>query len=301
MQFEKNERNIKNDIANGITRSMNAAFLKHSYGKPQEPDFVSELVKSIPQDIYNSLKVYAPHYQFAVSGIFCHQKPLANFGMGSKSELGDILLVYIEENKYAVKKCNALLLQAKKVDKAPYTVPYANMPQLKLYEKWPKFTLERAGVFSGEEIDIQPKTLNTGAQFLLFQAPYKSETKVCCAYPDRDLAPEKKLSDQIVDLMKFFTGRTFLYEEALACNDDWTKLIWDLIRVSGVSLYNRRVIGRNNEPRRTSYGDFSMFDEMNGNLDIGDYDFGEEAVSCLLIYAKEEKKDFYQYEQIYLE
>lgn len=269
---------------------------------PQEPDFVAELVNSIPQDIYNSLKVYAPHYQYAISGIFCHQKPLADFGAGKRPELGDILLVYIEENKYAVKKCNALLMQAKKIDKVPYVVSSIDAHQLKLYEEWPRFTLERAGILSGKEIDIQPKTLNTGAQYLLFQAPYKSEKKVCCAYPDKELVLEKKLSDQIIDLMKFFTGRTFLYEEDFTYNDDWTKMIWDLIRISGVSAYNRRAIGRDNEPRRTICGDSSIFDEMNKKLDIDISDgiCGEEAVSCLIIYAKEKEEGFQQYEQLCL-
>lgn len=44
---------------------------------------------------------------------------LANYGVGKRPELGDILLVYIEENKYSVKKCNALLMQAKKQTEAP--------------------------------------------------------------------------------------------------------------------------------------------------------------------------------------
>ena len=298
MQFEKNEKNIKSDIANSITRSVNAAFLKSRFGNPQEPDFVAELVNGLPQDIYNSLKTYAPHYQYAVSGIFCHQKPLANYGGAKNPELGDILLVYIEENKYSVKKCNALLLQAKKVNKVPYNVSYGESHQLKLYEEWPKFTLERAGVLNGTEIDVQPKTLNAGAQYLLFQSACKDEKRVCCAYPDKELFLEKKLSEQIIDLMKFFTGRTFLYEENSACNDDWTKLIWDLIRISGVSTYNRRAIRRVNESRINTYGDIYIFDKMNRKIDISEDAFNEEAVSCLIIYAKETNKEIHQYEQL---
>lgn len=301
MQFEKNEKNIKSDIANSITRSMNAAFSKSRFGNPQEPDFVAELVNGLPQDIYNSLKTYAPHYEYAVSGIFCHQKPLANYGGAKNPELGDILLIYIEENRYSVKKCNALLMQAKKVNKVPYVVSYGETHQLKLYEEWPKFKLERAGILNGTEIDVQPKTLNAGAQYLLFQSPYKDEKRVCCAYPDRELFLEKKLSDQIIDLMKFFTGRTFLYQEEPACNDDWTKLIWDLIRISGESSYNRRSIGRVGEPRRTTYGEVSLFEEMNAKLDISEEFFCEEGVSCLIIYAKEMREENLQYEQLFLE
>lgn len=300
MRFEKNEKNIRSDIANGITRSMNAAFSKSTSGNPQEPDFVAELVDGITQDIYNSLNVYAPHYKYAVSGIFCHQKLFANYGGVKNPELGDMLLVYIEENKYSVKKCNALLMQAKKVQKVPYKISSAEAHQLKLYEEWPKFKLVRAGALTGKEIDVQPKTLNTGAQYLLFQSPYKDEKKVCCAYPDKELFLEKKLSDQIVDLMKFFTGRTFLYEEDSTCNDDWTKLIWDLIRISGVSTYNRRAMGRVNEPRTIIRGDLSVFDKMNRKFDINELDLGEEAVSCLMIYAKEKDEEVQQYEQLCL-
>ena len=59
--------------------------------------------------------------------------------------------------------------------------------------------------------------------------------------------------------MKFFTGRTFLFKKDPTCNDDWNKLIWDLIRISGVSTYNRRSIGRVGESRRVIYGDGSLF------------------------------------------
>lgn len=269
--------------------------LRHLYTHPQEPDFVAELVNSLPRDIYNTLSVYAPHYKYAISGIFCHQKPLANYGGGRKPELGDILVVYIEENRYCVKKCNALLMQAKKVNKVPYIVPNGETHQLRLYEEWPTFRLERAGALNGTEIDIQPKTLNSGAQYLLFQEPYTDEKMVSCAYPDRKLFLEKKLSNQIIDLMKFFTGRTFLFKQDPTCNDDWTKLIWDLIRISGVSTYNRRSIRRVGESRRVIYGESSLFDELNENLYIredflGDF-FGEGAVSCLMIYAKEIKEE----------
>ena len=82
-------------------------------------------------------------------------------------------------------------MQAKKVNKVPYIVPNGETHQLRLYEEWPTFTLERAGALNGTEIDIQPKTLNSGAQYLLFQEPYTDEKMVCCAYPDRKLFLEK--------------------------------------------------------------------------------------------------------------
>ena len=91
--------------------------------------------------------------------------------------------------------------------------------------------------------------------------------------------------------MKFFTGRTFLFKKDPTCNDDWNKLIWDLIRISGVSTYNRRSIGRVGESRRVIYGDGSLFDELNEKLHISQDSFGEGAVSCLMIYAKVIKEE----------
>lgn len=74
-----------------------------------------------------------------------------------------------------------------------------------------------------------------------------------------------------------------------------------LIRISGASTYNRRSIGKTDEPRRITYGEGSLFDEMNEKLDISANSFGEEAVSCLIIYAKEMREENLQYEQLYLE
>lgn len=89
MQFERNEKYIKKDIANGITRCMINTLWGHPSRNPQEPDFVAELVNSLPWDIYNTLSIFAPHYQYAISGIFCHQKALANYG-GEKNQNWEI-------------------------------------------------------------------------------------------------------------------------------------------------------------------------------------------------------------------
>ncbi len=292
MRFESNEKYIRKDIEGSITRSMNAAFLKCRKGTPQEPDFIAELVYGLPRDIYNSLKVYAPAYQFAVSGVFCHQKPLADFGKGSNPELGDILLVYTEENKYRVKKCNALLMQAKKFDKAPYIIPNSENHQLRLYEEWPVFKLRRAGRFNGTVIDVQPKTLNSGAQYMLLQAPYKDEKRVSCAYPDKELVPEKKFSEQIIDLMKFFTGRTFKIEKYSKDYDGWSRLMLDLISISGVSQFNRKNSGWNNADRQVTYGDESLFGAINEWIGTEELEGADEAVSCVMIYAREKQEGY---------
>lgn len=295
MRFEKYERLIKKDIENCITRCMYAAYAACKSTPPQEPDFVAQLVQGIPHDVYNSLSAYAPGYQFAVSGIFCHQKPLADFGAAKNPELGDILLIYIEENKYSAKKCNALLMQAKKCSGAKYIVPASEAHQLQLYEEWPTFTLLRAGIYNGMTIDVCPKTLHTGAQYLLLRAPYRDEKKVGCAYPDKELVLEKKLSDQIVDLMKFFTGRTFHLGNG-GNGDDWSKLIMYLINISGGSTFNRRNSGVINSDRQITVGDQSLFRNFFENLEMIPESDTDEFVPCLMIYAKENRDDYKQQE-----
>ena len=295
MRFERNEENIRKDIEGSITRSLNAAFNECRPRKPQEPDFIAALVENISMDIWNSLRIYAPSYQFAVSGIFCHQKPLAKIESGIQPEVGDILIVYAEENKNRINKCNALLMQAKMCDKIPYKVPLSENHQLRLYEKWPEFELHRAGMYNGNEINIQPKSLNPGAQYLLLQYPYKYGKNVCCAYPDEELVPEKKLSNQIIDLMKFFTGRTFSFD--YDASDYWSKLIVSLIKISASSHYNRRNSGRENSDRQYKYGDeslinefFSLNDASEKNITKNCFD-DKESFSSLIIIAKERIKD----------
>ena len=285
MHFEKNEKEIRKDIESSISRCMNRAFSRCAPSRiPQEPDFVAELAENMPGDLYSSLTAYAPNYNYVVSGAFCHQKPLADFGSGRKPELGDLLLVYIEENKYSVLKCNAILLQAKKITRAPYIICLAEEHQLRLYEEWPTFKLERAGALSGAEINIQPHTLSTGAQYLLFQSPYKEAKKVSCAYADKMLVPEKHLSDQIIDLMKFFTGRTFQMGKA---DDDWSKMIIDLIGISGVTTFNRRISGRFDVGRQVSLGDEVLLERLNESLGMYNFVSDNSAGSCMLIYARE--------------
>lgn len=297
MRFEKNERNIKQDIEGSITRSLHAAFSASKGKEPQEPDFVAKLVMEIPSDICKSIDAYLPDYEVAVSGVFCHQKPIADFGTRPRPELGDLLLVYIEENMYGVQKCNALLLQAKKCIRTPFIIHDDDIHQLKLYEEWPKFSLHRAGLLNDTEIDIEPKTLNCGAQYLLFQSPYRDEKKVCCAYPDRKLFPEKKLSEQIIDLMKFFTGRTFVIDYT---RDDWSKLVVDMLRVSSVSSFKRKSIDIENADRLVSAGNERLLSKINDlfyGIDSNDF---EEGISNIIIYTKE-KGDAFQQQELQFE
>ena len=183
-------------------------------------------------------------------------------------------------------------MQAKKCETTPYIVNKSEEHQLRLYEKWPTFKLYRAGMFTGAVIDIQPKTINPGAQYLLLQSPYKEGKKVCSAYPDKELVPEKRLSNQIIDLMRFFTGRTFRMEDHK--NDDWSKLIMYLLEIGATSHYNRRNINRVNQCRQNMYGDITLFEKYINWIDMKDNVDYEESISSVIIIAKEVGEEFNQ-------
>lgn len=100
-------------IHNSIIGSINFIVNKcMKLGKrPQEPDFVASLTLKFTPELFNILKAAFPKYKFSVTGIFCHQKPLAEItGLKKSPEIGDLLIIYIYTDKSGAKKLNSVLL-----------------------------------------------------------------------------------------------------------------------------------------------------------------------------------------------
>lgn len=280
MEFntKKIENNFRNYIAASITRSCNEAINNCSLrGRHvEEPDLVAHIIKELPHDLFKSLHAYSPTFKFNVTGVYCHQKPLADFGHTPCPELGDLLLVYIEENAYGEKKCNSLLLQAKRVTYNRYTIHQNEEHQLKLYSEWPIFKYKRAGSLNGVERNIIPKTINNGAQYLMMKEPLDDEKLYGCAIPSKNLVLGNKLSENIINLLKFSTGRTFGYIHPV--EDDWTNMIWDLLNVAKSAKFNRKNSGIVGEDRLflEMYGEnfnekFELLDDYNiDNIQLSD-------------------------------
>lgn len=249
--LKKNANKLKARITESITRSCleaknNCRALNHDV---QEPDLIAYLVKNLPHDLYMALDEYFEDDIFSVSGVFCHQKPIVDIKEKKKPELGDLLLVVVDENEYGDTTYNSLLLQAKIVDADKYKVCNDEQHQLKLYMDWPLFTYYRAGILNGEERNIMPKVSNAGAQYLLMRKPFNNGKFFGCSVPSNVLAFGDELSTAIVDLMKFTTGRSFEDYAKTPSKDDWTNMIWDLINISKVSYFNRRNSGLEGESR----------------------------------------------------
>ena len=226
--------------------------------RPQEPDFIASLTINFSKDLFNILKAVFPKNKFSVTGVFCHQKPLADIGMSKDPEVGDWLLVYIYTDKRGAKKFNSLLLQAKISTKQTVAIAATDQHQLKLYTDWPAFTYKRAGSLNGTRRDILPKTINDGAQYLLIDdnpitglSGSPGTFPMGCATPAKTLSLNNDLTSEFVDFLKFKSGRAF-EENPNTTNDDWTKMIWDLLHVSKGKASRRRNAGLPNFPRQST-------------------------------------------------
>ena len=222
----------------------------------QEPDLVASLVTNLPQKLSVVLPQYISGVRFNIGGCFIHQKPIVEFCNQTistkKLEVGDLLLIYKEVNRKG-NRYNALLLQAKKTSNI-YNSPVdpQDKHQLALYTQWPKFRYHRAGTLNGQERSICPKTVSTGAQYLLIDENFATPNMPVhwtfwCATPDDVLSASHSLAFQIVDLIEFQTGRPFI--EKRQYMDHWSKMIWDLIDISASACFNRRPAGYRNQPR----------------------------------------------------
>lgn len=207
--------------------------------KPQEPDFIASLIIIFAPELFNILKQVFPKNKFSVTGIYCHQKPLADIGQKKSPEIGDILFVYIYTDPKGLKTHNSLLFQAKVSSKEVTPIRAMDKHQLQLYTTWPKFTYQRAGCgLNGVSRDILPKTINDGGQYLLIDthpiyglSGIPGTYPMGCAMPNDPLYLDKNLSEELIDFIKFKSGRVF-EENSNITNDDWTKMIWDIMKIT---------------------------------------------------------------------
>lgn len=232
-------------------------------GKPQEPDYVAALSNMFLKDLFYILAAVFPNYDFSVSGVYCHQKPIVDINMDKKPELGDILFVYADRKRNGTMLLNSLLLQAKISNKLWLKVHKNERHQLELYKNWPEFTYCGAGYLNGEKRNILPKTINNGAQYLLIDndpitngcLPLKGAFPMGCAVPDDILYISNTLSQEIVNLFKFKSGRPF-ERNPYSTEDGWSKMIWDLLKISAVKFSKRKNTNLQSFPRFSEYDHF---------------------------------------------
>lgn len=166
-----------------------------------------------------------------------------SLGYKKDPEIGDLLIVYKKIHGAEV-VYNALLLQAKKLNGNTdsiyhHKIGYNDMHQLFLYTHWPKFIYRKANNLNGRKRSVIPKAITAGAQYLLID-----RNAVCtpfwCAMPNDILVASKCLASQLVDFVEFQTGRTFV---KCAPRDSWSQMIWDLLKISFQSVFNKSKYG----------------------------------------------------------
>lgn len=212
----------------------------------KETEYVAFLYNAFRQQLEQVLNSVNHTKKYSVVGCFIHQKPIVTMvqnksGNQKGAELGDILFVYQEEVDKKIWN-NSLLLQAKKVKKFPHKILAGEKHQLDLYMNWPKFQYSKGGgSLQGKMRSVAPKTISSGAQYLLIN---QSKTNISCgnnifwcSMPRGEMSADKTLSQQIVDFLCFYTGRSFLIRGR---KDGWSQMICDLLDIAKESVFNLR-------------------------------------------------------------
>ena len=278
---------------------LNAVRWIDSRCKPQEPDYVFALSTQFIKEFFNILVAVFPSYDFSVSSVYCHQKPIVDIGLNKNPELGDILFVYADRRENGEKILNSLLLQAKISEHSSLKIHQSEKHQLELYRNWPEFTYCRAGFLNGKKRNISPKTISDGAQYLLIDSnPLtngicfgKGMFPMGCAVPDDNLCINDSLSRELINLLKFKSGRT-IDSNPYSTEDGWSKMIWDLLRIAAFKYSKRKNARVKSFPRSKEYNHFhtenmrtrTLLDEALGNYeDIIEMSEENSGVSVVLV------------------
>lgn len=231
--------------------------------KPEEPDFVAGLVlESVPL-LYYSLRTILQPYKIDISlaSIFCHQRPIVKYNGAVKScELGDLMFVHIHTNIAKTVRRNALLYQAKKSSKHPYVIQSNEQHQLTLYTDWPMITYVSPKPLAGKTRDVEPKMPHSGAQYMLIDDrppddPRSGLQWLPNTYPigscmaDKYLHNHNHLAAELLDFMRFHSGKAFEEKTSMKPTDGWSHLVWDLIDTGLKKGFNRKNSGISNSPR----------------------------------------------------
>ena len=281
----------------------NPALIK---SRSQEPDYIAALSTKFKKDFFNILVAVFPNYDFSILGVYCHQKPIVDINLSKKVELGDILFVYADRKLNGERVLNSLLFQVKVSNHPCLRVHHSEMHQLELYRSWPEFTYYRAGCLNGKTRDVLPKAINDGAQYLLIDNnpltngiyAGKEMFPMGCAVPDDILCINNSLSEELIDLLKFKSGRTFdinPYET----EDDWSKMIWDLLGIAAFKSSKRNNARIGSFPRSNEYNHFctdnmrgrTLLEEAFGNYENLDGKFDEDSGASVVLVESQLRRE----------
>lgn len=213
--------------------------------KLQEPDYTAALAVEFPK-LVNNQNIRG----ISVGGCFIHQSPYVNFDKDHKPcrcELGD-LLVFVRRRKENLHHYNAALLQIKKTDHLPCKLSGSgDLTQLYLYESWPIFTSVQMGKY-----DIVPKTPHQGALYCVINTNSGGSELILISEPSKELLffSQMTLAEFINNMMSWTCGRA-ISSWKKTNQDEWSKLIRDLLKHSAEYFFNRQNSRYQDTPRAT--------------------------------------------------
>lgn len=227
--------------------------------KLDEPSYTAAIVTKFPDLMNRSW----PFINFG--GCFIHKSPIVHFGKGRGCELGD-LLVLCKKTVDSRLRYNAALFQLKNA-KYPEKVTIGNKSkQLLLYTHWPQFSFNAADT---NKYDIFPKIVTPGAQYMFInnEALYCHSHYYCrCQRPIifTDNIPAHVMENRadlsfgrfLWDFIHWQSGRP-ISEEQDKNNDEWSRLVWDLIDRTRYKVFNLQNVQIQNKLQ--SNGDFFSF------------------------------------------
>lgn len=223
------------DVSRNIHKAIHYARIKLKSHALHEPDYTAAMAIEFPR-LMNASGKY-PTIKFG--GCFIHQSPIVRFVRQQKQvscELGD-LLVIVRKQTADRERYNAALLQLKKSDKNPLELTYpGDERQLFLYENWPEFEIAKLK----SKYDIRPKVVNQGALYCIIKEAipqfYMTEPKNLMSYSNNNT-----FGRFLVNMINWQAGRS-ISDESAKNDDEWSKLVWDLIFHSAKTVFNRNNI-----------------------------------------------------------
>lgn len=199
---------------------------QHS-SSPTEPELVAGVFATVLPALATTLQQKLPDAR--VSGVFCHSRPMATKVTDAswRCEVGDLLVVSRYDDGRAVQR-SALLLQVKKPP-LQFATSGTAARQVELYQHWPE-----VNVFGSARDVTNPP--HRGAQFSFWNVCARAGSRcTSCRWDQRipGTSVAADLADEVADVILCVSGRPFVDEAAAAtARDDWSALIWDLLRQS---------------------------------------------------------------------
>ena len=297
-EIKKSQRNIFLDVFKAVSICMRMTKMRCKTKPPEEPDYIAVLAVYFGRRLAKILKRHTNGLTITVDSIFCHQTPKVTTSYGT-TEIGDILFVLYNKQKNGSVVLNSLLLQAKVGN---HTIPSTDA-QLMLYKEWPIFSYDSPKSLADRitlenpackgKRDALPKTLNIGAKYMLIGT---SIHDMDTAVADEHLINDMPLAAEIVKFLTFSSGKTFENDNTGTSSDDWTNIIWDLIKQASISKFKRTNSGFKNQSRRntqdintlqnSSTGSTFFFNSENNYN--GEWSEAEEGISVIAIEIREE-------------